>query len=82
MSFFDFLFPEQAQAVHFREIETAQSLHFQRQRLQELQQHRGEIAKNSQLEQRVEEIERDVGQIGLAFEALLELLVLCPRDAG
>jgi hypothetical protein len=74
MSFFDFIFPQEAQAAHLRQIAQVQTLQFQRQRLQELQKHRAEMAQNGQLEARIEEIECDVGQIALAFEALLELL--------
>jgi chromosome condensin MukBEF ATPase and DNA-binding subunit MukB len=77
MSFFDFFFPEQAQASHLRRL--AEQGQFQttavhRQRLQEAQQRRQELSRTQSLEQRIAQLEQDLGQAGLAIEALLELL--------
>jgi hypothetical protein len=77
MSLFDFFFPEQAQASHLRTLAEqgqAQSLARHRQRLTEVQSGRAEVARTRNLEQRIEQLERDIGQAGLAIEALLELL--------
>ena len=77
MSFFDFFFPEQAQASHLRSLAEqgqSQSTSLHRQRLQLVQQQRQESSRTLGLEQRIAELERDLGQAGLAIEALLELL--------
>ncbi|HWB07221.1 MAG TPA: hypothetical protein VG796_29625 [Verrucomicrobiales bacterium] len=77
MSLFDFFFPEQAQASHLRKLAEqgqAQSMSIHRERLAQVQAARAEDARTRGLEQRVEQLERDLGQAGLAIEALLELL--------
>jgi len=77
MSLFDFFFPEQAQASHLRSLAEqgeAQSLARHRERLAAVQSGRAEAARTRSLEQRIEQLERDLGQAGLAIEALLELL--------
>ncbi len=77
MSFFDFFFPEQAQASHLRTLAEqgqSQATALHRQRYQETHQRRLEASLTKSLEQRIEQLEQDLGQAGLAIEALLELL--------
>jgi hypothetical protein len=77
MSFFDFFFPEQAQASHLRRLADqgeAKSSSIHKQRVQALQLQRQESARTKSLEQRIMQLEQDLGQAGLAIEALLELL--------
>lgn len=74
MSFFDFFFPKQAQAIHLRDLVHDQRLSLHRQRIAEIQRHRAEASQTRAFEERIEELERDVGQAGLVIEALLELL--------
>ena len=77
MSFFDFFFPEQAQASHLRAIaEQGQSqvTAFHRQRYQQAQLQREELSRTRTQEQRIAQLEQDLSHAGLAIEALLELL--------
>lgn len=77
MSFFDFLFPEVAQASHLRRIADQQQLQSQQdgmRRFRDERERRWEISRSQALEQRVEELERDLGQAGLVIEALLQAL--------
>ena len=77
MRFFDFFFPEQAQASHLRRLAEQgqpQATAVHRQRFQEAQQRRQESSRTRSLEQRIAQLEQDLGQAGLAIEALLQLL--------
>jgi hypothetical protein len=77
MSFFDFFFPEQAQASHLRTIaesQRLQSVHDSQRRFREERDRRWESSRSQDLEKRVEELEQDLGQAGLVIEALLQLL--------
>jgi hypothetical protein len=77
MSFFDFFFPEQAQASHLRRLAEqghAHSTALHRQRLQAVQQQRQEESRTRSLEQKVAQLEQDLGHAALTIEALLELL--------
>ena len=77
MSFFDFFFPQVAQASHLRSIAETQrleSMHAANQRFREERERRWDAAHERNLEQRVEELERDLGQAGLIIEALLQAL--------
>jgi predicted Holliday junction resolvase-like endonuclease len=77
MSFFDFFFPEVAQASHLRSIAETQrleSVHAANQRFREERERRWDAAHERNLEQRVDELERDLGQAGLIIEALLQAL--------
>lgn len=77
MSFFDFFFPEQAQASHLRSLaeqgqHQANTLH--RQHMQDAQQRRRETAITHSQEQRIAQLEKEIGEAGLMIGALLELL--------
>jgi hypothetical protein len=77
MSFFDFFFPEVAQASHLRRIADQQQLQSQQdgmQRFRNERERRWETSRGQALEERVEELERDLGQAGLVIEALLQML--------
>lgn len=77
MSFFDFFFPEQAQASHLRRLADQahqQSASQHRERVAVVQKHRLETSLTRSLEQRIERLERELGEAGLVVEALLELL--------
>lgn len=77
MSFFDFFFPEQAQAAHLRKLAEqgrSQSDALHRQRVREAQERRAQLAEARGLEQRIVQLEQDLGQAGLVIEALLEIL--------
>ena len=77
MSFFDFFFPQIAQASHLRSIAETQrleSMHAANQRFREEREKRWDAARERNLEQRVEELERDLGQAGLIIESLLQVL--------
>jgi hypothetical protein len=77
MSFFDFFFPQVAQASHLRSIAETQrleSMHAANQRFREEREKRWDAARERNLEQRVEELERDLGQAGLIIESLLQAL--------
>lgn len=77
MSFFDFFFPQEAQASHLRRIADQQERQSQQegmQRFRDERERRWETSRSQALEQRVEELERDLGQAGLVIEALLQAL--------
>jgi hypothetical protein len=77
MSFFDFFFPQEAQASHLRRIADQQELQSQQegmQRFRDERDRRWETSRSQALEQRVEELERDLGQASLVIEALIQLL--------
>ncbi len=77
MSFFDFIFPEHAQASLLRQLANqgqVQTMYQHRERLAAVQQHRMESSATRSLEQRIEKLERELGEAGLVVEALLELL--------
>lgn len=77
MDFLDFFFPEQAQASHLHQMAANSQLQttaLHRMRFHQQMQRRDEDARVAGLEQRVAQLERDVGQAGLVIEALLELL--------
>jgi hypothetical protein len=77
MSFFDFFFPEQAQASHLRKLVAQnhlQALNAHKQRMSGHQALREESARTRNIEQRVANLEKEVGQAGLLIEALLEML--------
>ncbi|WP_193214711.1 hypothetical protein [Luteolibacter marinus] len=77
MSFFDFFFPDQAQASHLRRIADAKDLEAHREgmrRFSEERERRWESVRTQDLEQRVEELERDLGQAGLVIESLIQLM--------
>jgi hypothetical protein len=77
MSFFDFFFPEEAQASHLRRIADQQQLQSQQdgmRRFRDERERRWEVSRSQALEQRIEELERDLGQAGLVIEALLQAL--------
>lgn len=77
MSFFDFIFPELAQASHLRRLADQaqeQSAFQHRERLAVVQKDRLESTRTKSLEQRIERLERELGEAGLVVEALIELL--------
>jgi hypothetical protein len=77
MSFFDFIFPEQAQASHLRRLANQgqeQSTYQHRERLAVVHSQRLESSRTNSLEQRIERLEKELGEAGLVVEALLELL--------
>ncbi|MEK7952344.1 hypothetical protein [Luteolibacter soli] len=77
MSFFDFFFPEVAQASHLRRIADQQQSQAHQegmQRFHDERERRWETSRNQVLEHRVEALERDLGQAGLVIEALLQML--------
>jgi len=77
MSFFDFFFPQEAQASHLRRIADQQERQSQQEGMQHFRderERRWETSRSQALEQRVEELERDLGQAGLVIEALLQAL--------
>lgn len=77
MSFFDFFFPEQAQASHLRSIAESQRLNSHRdgqRQFREERERRNEASHGQATERRVEELENDLGQAGLIIESLLQLL--------
>lgn len=77
MSFFDFFFPQEAQASHLRSIAETQrleSMHAANQRFREERERRWDASRDQSLERRVEELERDLGQAGLIIESLLTVL--------
>lgn len=77
MSFFDFFFPQEAQASHLRRIAEQQELQAQQegmQRFRDERERRWEASSSQALEQRVEELEQDLGQASLVIEALIQLL--------
>jgi hypothetical protein len=77
MSFFDFFFPEEAQASHLRRIADQQQSQAHQEGMRHFRderERRWEVSRSQALEQRVEELERDLGQAGLVIEALLQAL--------
>lgn len=81
MSFFDFFFPEQAQASHLRTIAENQRHVTRReynQRFDEEMRRRQDRHATEALEDRVAALEKDLGQAGLVIEALVQLL----EDSG
>lgn len=77
MDFLNLFFPQQAQAIHLREIAEAtqhQASTLQQERFQRERQRREDESRVAGMEQRMAQLERDVGQAGLVIEALLELL--------
>ncbi len=77
MDFLDFFFPEQAQASHLRQLAATsqqQALALHRERFNQQRQQRMEDSRVADMEPRIAQLERDVGQAGLVIEALLELL--------
>ena len=77
MSFFDFFFPEQAQASHLRAIASQgeqSTFAAHRERIRSAQQRRLEAARERNSEKRIEQLEGDLAQAGLVIEALIELL--------
>ena len=77
MDFLDFFFPEQAQASHLHQLAATsqqQALALHRERFKQQKQRREEDSRVADMEQRIVQLERDVGQAGLVIEALLELL--------
>lgn len=66
MSFFDFFFPEQAQATHLRTL--ARKSHFDRRRASR------QSTSLSALEKRVEELEGDLGTVSLLLGSLMAQL--------
>ena len=58
-----------------------QTTELHRQRIEAIQQRRDEPARNRNLEQRILQLERELGQAGLAIEALLEDSGVANRDA-
>jgi len=77
MSFFDFFFPEQAQASHLRTIAENQRYVARResnQRFDEEMRRRQDRQATAAMEDRVAALEKDLGQAGLIIEALVQLL--------
>jgi len=77
MDFLDFFFPQQAQAGHLHQMadnSQLQAAALNRARFHQQKQRREEDSRVSDMEQRIAQLERDVGQAGLVIEALLELL--------
>lgn len=68
MSFFDFFFPDQAQAAHMRRLADSTSLANTQARIA-----RARINHNqSSSDKRIDELESEVGQLTIIIEALLE----------
>jgi hypothetical protein len=77
MSFLDFIFPEVAQASHLRRIadqQQSQAHQESMRRFRDERERRLDRSHTQELEQRVEDLERDLGQAGLVIEALLQAL--------
>jgi hypothetical protein len=77
MDFFDFFFPEEAQAASLRQLaETSQqqAMAQHRERFYRELERRAEDSRVSDLEHRVVQLERDITQAGFVIEALLQLL--------
>lgn len=70
MNIFDFLFPEQAQASHLRRLSESSALLHSQARINSS---RGQQAQMS-LENRIESLQSEVGQLAIVIEALLESL--------
>lgn len=71
------MFPDQAQASHLRRIADAtdrKSRQEDRQRFRAERERRWEKSRTKDLEQRVKELENDLGQAGLVIESLIQLL--------
>ena len=66
MSLFDFFFPEQAAASHLRRMADRQA---RNDRINQMQR----IGPPSNLEQRIEELERDVGILSLVMASVMEV---------
>lgn len=77
MSFFDFFFPEQAQASHLRSIAENQRHSMRRESNRQFDtemRRRREQSVTAVLEDRVSALEKDLGEAGLVIEALLQML--------
>lgn len=70
MSLFDFLFPEQAQASHLRQLAESNSLANTQARLNRVRQRQTQRSS----EARIKELETEVSQLAITIEALLEKL--------
>ncbi|MEL7499996.1 MAG: hypothetical protein AAFN77_20500 [Planctomycetota bacterium] len=65
MSLFDFFFPQQATASHLRDLKNQQARQARIDRFRENAQ--------ENLEQRVEQLERDMGELALVLASLIEV---------
>lgn len=77
MSFFDFIFPDQAQAMHLRTLaeQSEAATHSAHQkRLREARERRIKKARARNADQRIEELESELAEAGLVVEALIEIL--------
>lgn len=77
MNLFDFFFPDVAQADYLRELadnSKQQTILAHRERINFERERRSEESKVANLETRIQQLEKDVGQASLVIESLLELL--------
>ncbi|RYD36680.1 MAG: hypothetical protein EOP87_04995 [Verrucomicrobiaceae bacterium] len=77
MSLFDLIFPEQAQAVHLRDLVASNHQHTAALRSQQYateKKRKEAIRLNSKTEDRVKELENEVAQSALIIESLIHLL--------
>jgi len=77
MSMFDFFFPEQAQAMHLRTIAESgrsNSLYVRSKQIAENNLQRQALRLRSKTDERVAELEKELGQSALVIEALITLL--------
>ncbi len=89
MSFFDFFFPEQAQAVHLRTIAESsrnQQLDLRSQQLEEVREKRRKSLVSHRAEDRVQRLQDELAQSALVIESLISLLeekkVLTRQEVG
>lgn len=74
---FDFFFPEQAQAMHLRTIAESghtSALKARSEQIAESNRQRQALRLRSKTDERVEELEKELGQSALVIEALITLL--------
>lgn len=77
MDFLDFFFPQQAQASYLRDLANSsqqQARLMHRERFQREMERMAEDSRVVDLEKRVAQLEKNLGQAGLVIEALMELL--------
>jgi 3-hydroxyacyl-CoA dehydrogenase len=77
MSFFDILFPEQAQAIHLRTLAEQAQLQSREAYREQSSSSRAQAAANfesTNVDKRIVSLERDLGKASLVIEALLEML--------
>lgn len=74
MSLFDFLFPEVATASHLRSIAQQNTIQSTQARIHQQRLAERSRAKSSNNEERIAELENEVGKAALVIESLIEIL--------